>query len=288
MPKPGERGVALLIVLWILLLLSLLGAAFLATSRSTLLVARNSTESARAEALADAGITRGVLALQDPNPAFQWRADGTPHVWRFGGGTVTVSMRAEGGKVDLNAASEDVLAGLFREAGANDALSQSLADEIAARRGNADTVLPQNVPDGTIDPNEPPFATVDDLARLPGMTAALFHAVEPLVTIYSRVPTVDPMTASREVLLALPNADPAEIDAFLAQRSAYDPANPKLPAPPPGLAQYLGGSASSAVTIRSDAVTDTGARFIREALIEMRDLRGVPFAVERWTEAVAP
>lgn len=282
-----QRGAALLIVLWMLLLLSLLAAAFVATTRSDLAIARNEVETARARVLADAGIARAAVALADPDPRKRWRTDGTQYRWAFGGGAIAVSIVGESGKIDLNAAPPEVLQSLFRKAGAGDAAAD-LAKAVLDRRQPQQGVQQAGDTRATIDPNEPAFATIDDLGRIPGMTAPLLHAVLPLVTVLSRVPTVDPNAAPREVLLALPFADPGDIDAFLAARAQQAQGN-AVPAPlPSSIARYLAPAAISAVTIRAAATTDGGAVFVREALVQMRDAQGVPFVVRRWTRSVTP
>ncbi len=63
---PRNRGIALVVVLWTLLLLSLIAASFLALTRGEIGVARNAVDNARAEALADAGVHRAVLGLMRP------------------------------------------------------------------------------------------------------------------------------------------------------------------------------------------------------------------------------
>ena len=203
--RRAERGAALLIVLWMLLLLSLLAAAFLSMTRADLAIARNGIESARARALADAGVTRAVLAVADADPERRWRADGTRYAWRFGGGTVTVTIVSESGKIDLNTAPEPVLESLFHSAGADDAASARLADAALARRAAAPD--PQMAAaGGAIDPGAPAFAAIEDLGSLPGIAASVLHGALPLVTVYSGTTTVDPMSAPRGVLLALPGA----------------------------------------------------------------------------------
>lgn len=283
-----ERGAALIIVLWMLLLLSLLAAAFISTSRSDLAIARNDVEAARARALADAGITRAVLAITEPDPAKRWRSDGTAYEWPFGGGVVTVEIVGESGKIDLNAAPEAVLQSLFRRAGADAAESARLAAAVLARRAaRAAAALPAGGPPPPIDPGEPAFAEIEDLGTLPGIAAPVLHAALPLVTVYSRLPTVDPTTAPRDVLLALPGADPAEIDPFIAARRAQAEGSGIALAPPPSLAPYLVPAAAPAVTITADATTDTGARFERAALVLLRDAQGQPFVVKRWSQSMS-
>ena len=65
--RSGERvegrpagGIALVVVPWTWLLLSLIAAGFLTLTRTELRLARNAAENARAEALADAA--RGIQA----------------------------------------------------------------------------------------------------------------------------------------------------------------------------------------------------------------------------------
>jgi general secretion pathway protein K len=285
--RAAEQGAALLIVLWMLLILSLLAAAFLATTRSDLAIARNEVESAKARELADAGVSRAVLALVDGNPQRRWRADGTRYVWRFGGGTVALRIVAETGKIDLNAAPEAVLLSLFRHAGAGEDASARLAEEAVARRVPAPQIVTAGGP-LTIDPGEPGFAAIEDLGALPGMAAPVLHQALPLVTVYSGAPTVDPATAPREVLLALPGASEADVDQFIAARDAQAAgAGPAL-APPSSLAPYLAAATPRALTITADARTDTGGRFVREALVLLNDPQGRPFVVKRWAQALAP
>lgn len=285
--RPDQRGAALLIVLWMLLLMSLLAAAFVSTTRSDLAIARNAVESARARALADAGITRAAIALGESDPSLRWRLDGTPNRWSFGGGTITVSIFSEGGKIDLNAAPPEVLESLFRHAGAGDDATRIAQAVVDRRQEPLGTQAPAD-DRATIDPNAPAFATIDDLGGIPGMTAPLLHAVLPLVTVLSHVPTVDANSAPREVLLSLPAADPAEIDAFLRARDQQSAGDAVPAAPPASIAQYLGPAAISAVTIRAAAAADTGAVFVREALVVLRDAQGSPFVIKRWAQGMAP
>ena len=50
----GRRGLALVTVLWVLMLLALIAASFMATTRTEINLTRNLIESAEAEALPDA------------------------------------------------------------------------------------------------------------------------------------------------------------------------------------------------------------------------------------------
>ena len=64
--RAPQRGLALVAVLWVLMLLSLVAASFMATTRTEINLTRNLIENAKAEALADAGGPAG-----DPGAAGQ-------------------------------------------------------------------------------------------------------------------------------------------------------------------------------------------------------------------------
>ncbi len=150
--RDGQRGLALVVVLWVLVLLSLIAASFSRTTRTEINVARNLVDNAKAEALAEAGVYLAILALLDPDPAQRPRADGTPFEVAFGGAEITVSVQDEGGKIDLNQAPDELLRGLLLAA------AWTGPDGEAARLGadEADALV-----DAIRD-----FADEDDLHRL--------------------------------------------------------------------------------------------------------------------------
>ncbi len=64
--RRGQRGLALVTVLWVLMLLSLVAASFTLTTRTEINVTRNLIENAKAKALADAGVYRAILGSLHP------------------------------------------------------------------------------------------------------------------------------------------------------------------------------------------------------------------------------
>src|SRR5512138_1977661 len=112
-----DRGIALVMTLWVLILLGLIAASFLRDSRLGTNLARNITENAKAEALADAGVNRAMLGLLDTDPKTAWRANGMPHKFAFGDGVIEVRIFDETAKVDLNRAPEPILEGLLKATG---------------------------------------------------------------------------------------------------------------------------------------------------------------------------
>lgn len=222
---------ALIVALWVLGLLSLVAAAFMADTRTEARLARNLIENAKAEALADAAVHRAIAALLDPDPVRQPRVDGTVYRWFFGGGQSLVSVEDESGKIDLNTAADPLLEGLFVSVGTDPATSKRL---VAAVRDFAD---PDQLvrPDGAEDPEyeaaglvggamDGRFGNVADLQQVLGMTSDLYDRTAPVLTVYSGGRSIDPATAPRGALLALPGANREQVDAVLASRNqATDP-----------------------------------------------------------------
>jgi general secretion pathway protein K len=262
--------------LWILALLALVAASFTLTSHTDIEIARNQVAGTEARQLADSGVARAIVGLNDPQPARRWVADGRPYRWRFGDGEVAISVVDESGKINLNAAPREALESAFRSAGAGDALSGDLADAVLDRRQGA----------SHLTSNGQAFIAIEDLQTLPGMTAPLYYRATLLFTVYGQSPGVNSMVAARDVLLALPDADPGEIDSFLADRAAArEPGAGAIPPTPPlSVARYLSGGMTGIVTISARATTATGAVFVRAATITLQSNAATPFITDAWKQ----
>ena len=222
-----EGGMALIVTLWVLTLLSLVAAAFMADSRTTSKLAWNLAENARAEALADAGLYRAVAALLDSEPARRPRTDGATYRWQFGGGEILISIQDEAGKIDLNRASDQLLEGLFVSVGTQPAAAKRLVQAIrdfadADQLKNSDGAEDDDYrAAGLIDgAKDAPFDTVAELQQVLGMNLDLYERVAPALTVYSGRRSIDPMTAPREALLAMPGAKQDQVDALIESRAS--------------------------------------------------------------------
>ena len=97
----SNRGIALLSVLWVTGLLAVMAASFASSARTEARLAHNQEESAKAEALADAGVHRAVFGLLDLDRDTAWRAGDAAYVFSLGDGDVQVWIEDEDGKIDL-------------------------------------------------------------------------------------------------------------------------------------------------------------------------------------------
>jgi general secretion pathway protein K len=133
------------------------------------------------------------------------------------------------------------------------------------------------------------FETVMEVARVMGVTPAVFARIAPSLTVHSRQPGINAQTASRDVLLALPGATPESVDAYIAQRDEARAA--KLPVPPFPPASGFAAGAVPVWRIRAEARGADGVTFVREAVVRPSGDARRPLLTLSWQEgatAAAP
>jgi general secretion pathway protein K len=283
-----QGGVALILALWITVLLTVIAAGFAYSMRTEALASHNAVSLAQARALADGAVSRVSYELMRPrmNPE-TWQSDGAVHYWDEGGASIAVSATDESGKIDLNAAPDTLLKNLFLSVGADADTAAHLVDAIGDWKDADDVRRPYGAESAdykaaglSYAPANAPFETVAELQRVLGMTPAIYAAVAGQLTVFSKQAGINPVYASRQVLLALPNATPELVDAYIAQRN--DALAQHLPVPP---FQIQGGAAPVNVwRIRAEVTTADGATFIRDAVIRPTADPPRPATVLLWQE----
>jgi general secretion pathway protein K len=290
----STRGIALISVLWIAGLLAIMAASFVSASRTEARLARNQLENAKAEALADAGVQRAALGLLELDPERAWRPDGRVYRFALGEGDVQVSIRDEDGKIDLNEASIELLAGLFAALDLEPEAAQTMAERIGDFRdpdGDAEPLgaedpayLAAGLQDGAADR---PLVSDAELVRVLGMTPELYERVRPHVTVYAGSDGVDPTRATRTVLEALPGITPEVVARLLEVEPGEDPLETiEDDAVLEQIDLYWLPSREAVFTVRAVGRTPGGGLFIREALIELDGSPERPFLVYVWRQGV--
>ncbi len=295
----GRRGIALLSVLWVLTLLALMASTFTRTARTETNLARNLLENAKAEALADAGVYLATVKLVEPVVEGGWSIDGQVHTMHLGDGEIRVSIADEGGKIDLNLASEDLLRALFRAAGLDGQDGTALADAIVDFRdpdhlhrlnGAEDNHysaagLEHGAKDG-------PFDTVDELRQVIGMTPQLYRQIAPVVTVFSRRPVPNRATAPPLVVAAITGQNP---DQTLLDRDQSSSQNQFAEQPGSDIGESVTGTLSSesgqaaglrsrlgVYAIHAEGRTSDGALFARAAILRLVGRPNTPFQIFEW------
>lgn len=286
-----QRGVALVLVIWVSVLLTVVASSFIVERRTDFLVVRNSASLAKAEAAANAAVQRAVIELYrtDTNPD-KWTKDGQPHEWSFDGIPVRVVIRDESAKIDINTAADPLLRGLLLSVGLKEDEATRLLDAILDWRDPDSLKRPQGAeePDYraaglAYKPANAPFQAIEELQLVLGMRPDLFRRLAPSITVFSRQQGVNPVIASREVLLAIPGVTPEIADQYIAQREQA--LREKQPVPPLAQGAALNAGASMIATIRAEARTDDGVAYSREAAALLRPAPRRPVTFIAWRES---
>ena len=215
-PRPPRtprllQGAALLLVMWLILLLSGLVAGYAMSARIESMQGNGLARSVAAREAARAGVEYAVSRMLDGDPRQRWEADGRDYRFAFDGVQVEVSVRDESGKIDLNNATPDLLAGLFMGMGEPRGSAIRLAgavidwrdeDSLTQASGGAEDAdyAAAGLPWGAKDA---PFETVAELEQVLGMRPALFRSVAPYLTVYSGAAMPEASFADVPVLQAM-------------------------------------------------------------------------------------
>ena len=288
-----QGGVALVLVLWIVVLLTIMASSFSLSIRRNTELVRNAKEQAQALALAEGGLHYAMMMLSLPDPGQRWRTDGAIYEMYLAGARIRIQLYDESGKFDINNTKEDQWHLLLERLGVEteDALAVTDAaldwvDSDSFHRLNG--AEKEEYEDQGLDygPRNGPFRSIEELQLVLGVSAKLYAALEPLITVYSKQPAVDPSKASKETLLALPGADEAMIEEYLAAREE-SVLNKTPPPPPPDILAQQSGDSAGIYRARVEARLDDGfiAGLMATVTPEATDSES-PFGIIDWQTLV--
>ncbi len=265
-PPRDQRGFALLIVLWAVILLAFLATQLTAAGRLETRIATNLRSSAIAEAAADGAIYEALFHLMDGSPQ-RWEADNSIHRIRTPRGFVVVRIQDETGKINPNTASPALLAALLRNLGASPQAAAIIAAEIVNWRTS--DLPPQSVATNAAryrsagrnyGPPGAAFESLDELALILDITPGVLRHLVPHLSIYS---------AGTPAVAA---ADPTVKKALAeAQEGASEGLDTAVLGQPP------------LVSITAEARETNGSAFTRSTIIRIEPAAdGVPYQVLTW------
>lgn len=289
----AQSGIALVVVLWFLVLLTIVVGTYAVLARTETLQSRFLFDTVRARYAAEAGIHRAAWEMYNRDLETVWVADGRPYFIQFGDAEVEIHITNESGKIDLNSADSELLTQLFVSRGMDEVEAWHLADAIEDWRDEDD--LPRlygaelaeyeaaGYPYG---PANDRFGSVDELQQVIGMSWDLFRELEPLLTVHA-TGRVNPAFASPEVLSAImPDIGMEDALMFVDERYQIHPRDQQALIAPNGQVLSLQGGGRT-FSIRSRARLDSGTWSEVQATVELGgDQRGRPFRVLRWIDQV--
>jgi general secretion pathway protein K len=240
-----QRGFALLIVLWALVLIAFITAHVTATGRTELRIASNLAANAAAQAAAEGAIYQAIFNLSDPRTEQRWALDRAAHEVEIGRSVVTLRLEDEDARVNPSYASAALLEALLRAVGSDPGSAASLANAITEWVGSASNRRPPaallaEYQAAGLDYGPPgePLESLDELLRVRGMTPAVLAALRPHLTLFGQ-PVPDRAGADPEVAAALALLAPRAIGTLSAQPAASDQVTARIHATAQGPANAL-------------------------------------------------
>ncbi len=276
-----QRGVALILVLWFIVLLGVLALGLSKMSRNNALIARQLSGVTQARQLAEGGVQLAWANLLMASEEERLLGDGEAFSLSFEQGKVELILRNESGKIDINQASEALLVRLFEGHGLPLEQSEALAGAIADWRDKDDLVRLHGAEDedylaaglayGAADSA---FTSVSELHKVLGMNENIYRQIEADVTIYSKNPGVVAKVAPLSVLLAISDLERSTLQHYIDERRRTHRAGLPLP-PVPLIEQDFVADAEGAVfSLSALATTGQGSVGGQSVVFELLENAG--------------
>ena len=277
----NERGIALVIVLWVLALLTVMSMTYSYFARIEAMTVRNAFETTQARYAAEAGVQRTLWVLASPVLATRWPANGAEHTFATADGMVRISAIDESGFININRAGAEYLDGLFKAVGIEAGERRSVTAQILDWRDTDSIRNASGAEDSdyagaglSYTAKDAPFESVEELLLLLAMSPSVYSKVEPFLTVYSSQSGINVAAAPREVLLATPGISPEDVEAILTERaeSTYSPEN-----------AAIRGSGTYRISVRADL--PSGGQYTLRAIVRIGVGETPQFTVLNWKEA---
>ena len=286
-----ERGAALILVLWLIVLLTALIGGFALAARVEALQGRVLVRGLVASNAARAGLEYSLTRVALPDARLQWKPDGSAHRWRFGDAVVDVKIVDENGKLDINQAPHPLIAALIQRHGVEPSEAGRIAGAIVDWRDPDPLTQPGGgAEDGDYEAAGRPygakdadFESVAELLQVLGMTPALYAKLEPDLTVYSGRAQPDPAYASAELLDAM-GLNGADLVAQRGRTGAGLLQDGSLPG------ASMAGAGSGTYSIDSRARLPDGRQSLLRAVVRTGGggLPGMAYVPLRWEEGASP
>jgi len=243
-------------VMWGLAILSLIAAALIGEARHDALLANARAAEAQAGLLADAGIERALVAIDERASPSAWPEDGTPRQWDFAGGHMIIAIEDEAGKIDPLEAPDAIVLTALKYIGLDDKRQQKIDYDF--RLAHAQSLFVGS---------KAAVASLDELKDVTSLTDDEIERLRPFFTLRTDLQGFDPQVANPATVNLIPGIDQSAVQSYLAARAQTtaraDAANrPASPAP-----SFTVTSPRQTYSVHVEACSADGHLAIRDAVI---------------------
>jgi general secretion pathway protein K len=309
--RDKQHGFIIVAVLWMIAALALLAAIYTRFALTTAVASTVHEDRLRAQGLMTAAVELTAYQLtaalpQDraaapvsrmPGDAAQRLQSAAPQMpvrgafsFRLGRAGATVDYQSEASRIDLNLASKEILAGLFRTLGAELEDANYYADRIIGWRkkgevaGENQEATAYRVAGIAYAPRQGPFQNAAELWLVLGIPPILKEQALPFVTVYSGQSDVDTESAAPEVVASLPNMTPERMNDVLQQRSSPVQFGQSQFAQPGATQKLAAGTSSHSYRLNIRVALQNGRRVAAEIVILVPEDGDDPYRVLFWRD----
>ena len=220
----NENGVALLLTIWVLALLSVIVGEFCHAMRTEVNITRNFKEKTEAYYIGKAGLMQAVVELiriettppvivnveeTQPLPEeekIDWRINIPMQDIPFGAGAFSVKIENEAGKININKADQNLLRMMLNSFELDDKEKDVIVDSILDWRDNddlrrlhgAEDEYYQSLPDPYRAKNDD-FESVEELLLVRGITPEIYNGrLKDIVSVYTEKDDIRPFRSRRQ------------------------------------------------------------------------------------------
>jgi general secretion pathway protein K len=244
--KTSQRGIALLIVLWVMAILMVAALSFSVMIRAEGHGAMAFKEGMEKKRLAEAGIERGILeivyrsvnrnqtvTLEGKEP---WKLDGTPYAVDMGKGGFVVRVVDESGKISLNGLTDSsgiIVKNLLIQQSVSPEDADIIVDSILDWKDADDLHRLHGAESDYYRSLSKPYAsrnadfeTLEELILVRGMTPEILYGtgktkgVIHFLTVHGKTGRININAAPKEILAALPGMDAEMAERIIEFRTA--------------------------------------------------------------------
>ncbi len=272
-----QRGVALVLVLWVIVLLTVIAGAMAVSQQAGVSMVSNTRQERQGRALAAAGIQFMTLQLEQRNRPLEeqrYPADGRLRPWQFAGHTIWIGAISDTGRINLNMADEQLLAGALQGSGLDEEQIESIRDAILDWRDKDSEHHLAGAEDDAYEAEGRPigarddvFQSVEELQQVLGVTPALYKQLAPRLTIHSMQRRVNPAFAYVDVLSAIPGITPAEVEAYLEARLQALEQGLPTPVPEGSYGRYFSRAVGPVFRVFAEVDVESGGKVEAEVII---------------------
>jgi general secretion pathway protein K len=298
-----QQGVALILVLWVLGLLTMMAGSFALTIKRESATVMQLKTQAQAMAMAQAGVVIAQAMLLHEEQAKRWRVDGSLYEIEDDHGLMRIRILSEAGKIDINSVPTALFHQVMQHAPFDVQSRLALEDAILDWRDDDEITRPHGAEKAEYQdaklhygPRNKPFRSLDELQMVLGMNARMIEWMQSLFTVYAAGQTeIELANASWEVLEVLPEIDPAQLAAYFIakQKSILNnaplPSLPRLENAGQAMASDMENTSDtqtpsdvSVVTVIVETKTEEAQARIEVVMEKIEGANNLPFQILKW------